>query len=371
MVPSSYTIYDYLHQCTMRLSVSGEDEHGTGFFVAPSLILTCAHVVQGANNKQQPVEMYRHGQRPSDFAQITHFRPDVDLALLQANLTNHPCVYLLPDLKSDDDLYTYGYPADNRASPLYDRSNGDSVTFTFEGWTAWREGKHYGQFAWIKFKGGQVIPGLSGAPLLNKRTGYICGILATTRDENFDLGGRGISTETIFQTFPWLKEKQQEFHQRDNRWLDYLETFHPYVILLKQGQNALLDRSYAIAKGDIEKALVMISEREQPKIVAKAKYLLALVQLHGQPPFTQSYSDMQVIESLMTSAIRLHRCYSYLRILAMFKDEFSQNGLPLYEREALHFRQQANQLPRTSEDFENLNLLALCLPDLAYIYKNW
>ncbi|GAC1655557.1 MAG: hypothetical protein NVS4B12_28040 [Ktedonobacteraceae bacterium] len=372
MASSSYTIYDHLHQCTMRLSSAEEDGHGTGFFVAPGLILTCEHVVHDAYKKRQTIAIYWRGQRQSTLAQIIHVRPNVDLALLQTTLTDHPCVYLVPGLKPGDDLYTYGYPANvDKGDALYDRANGDSATFTCEGWTAWAQGQHVGQRAWIKFKGGQSIPGLSGAPLFNKRTGYICGLVATTRDEFTDLGGRGIATETILRTFPALEQQQQQFHQRDRRWLDGLETLHPHLTLLTQGQNALLDRSYGAAKGDIEKALTMLSEREQPKLVAKAKYLLALVRLDGQSPFAQTYSDMQAIESLLNSAIRIHRCYSYLRILAVFKNEFSHNGLSKYEHEALQLRQQANQLPQTADDIENLALLSQCQPDLVYTYANW
>jgi len=372
MVPSSYTIYDHLHQCTMRLSGTEEDGHGTGFFVAPGLILTCEHVVRDAYRKRLSVGIYWSGQKQSISAQILHVRANVDLALLQAPLTDHPCVYLLPGLKPDDNLYTYGYPGNvNKGNTLYDRSNGDSATFLCEGWTAWAQGQHVGQRAWIKFKGGQSIPGLSGAPLLNKRTGYICGLVATTRDENTDLGGRGISTETILQTFPVIGQRQQQFHQNDRRWLACLETLHPHLVLLTQGQNALLDASYDAAKKDIEKALTLLSEREQPKIVAKAKYLLALVRLGGRAPFAQTYSNMQAIESLLNSAIRLHRCYSYLRTLAMFKDEFSQNGLSQYQRDALQLRHQADQIPQTAEDVENIEFLAQCQPDLVYTYANW
>ena len=39
-----------LEQCTLRVSVPGG--HGTGFFVAPQLILTCAHVVKSDNSKK-------------------------------------------------------------------------------------------------------------------------------------------------------------------------------------------------------------------------------------------------------------------------------------------------------------------------------
>ncbi|MBO1346879.1 MAG: trypsin-like peptidase domain-containing protein [Hormoscilla sp. GUM202] len=43
-----------LQQCTLRLSVAGD--RGTGFFVAPGWILTCAHTVKKAGNL--PVDLF-------------------------------------------------------------------------------------------------------------------------------------------------------------------------------------------------------------------------------------------------------------------------------------------------------------------------
>ena len=36
----------------------------------------------------------------------------------------------------------------------------------------------------IKFTGGQAVLGLSGAPMLNERTGGVCGIIYGTRDRS-------------------------------------------------------------------------------------------------------------------------------------------------------------------------------------------
>ncbi|MEA5627352.1 trypsin-like serine protease [Nostoc sp. UHCC 0251] len=44
---------DDLQRCTVRLNVSSSQ--GTGFFVAPNWILTCAHVVESA--KDNPVQV--------------------------------------------------------------------------------------------------------------------------------------------------------------------------------------------------------------------------------------------------------------------------------------------------------------------------
>lgn len=45
---------DLLQQCTVKIIIPGG--WGTGFFVAPAWILTCAHVVQEA--KGEPVQVW-------------------------------------------------------------------------------------------------------------------------------------------------------------------------------------------------------------------------------------------------------------------------------------------------------------------------
>jgi len=198
-------LYELLYQCTVRVSIPGKTGHGTGFFVAPSLILTCAHVIKIAQPYTTSVEVYWHRQLYP--VQITKFLPDHDLALLQVNLAEHPCVYFREEAIPFDALYSYGYP-DNY-------SNGDPTTFSLEG-KAGEEGEQ------LKFKTGQVRPGLSGAPLLNIRTGYVCGIVQLTRDRNNDLGGRAIPLSTVLRFFPELIVQQRQFHQNDKRWTNCL-----------------------------------------------------------------------------------------------------------------------------------------------------
>ena len=58
------------------------------------------------------------------------------------------------------------------------------------------------------------------APLLNQRTGKVCGIVKFTRDRSFDLGGGAVPTAAILEKFPQLREFQEQFYQRDRRWRD-------------------------------------------------------------------------------------------------------------------------------------------------------
>lgn len=211
---SNTTLDELLEQCTVKLKIPDKKGWGTGFFVAPGKILTCAHVVKDAGGN--PVQVDWANQPATLEATVTGvFSDPYDLALLELKepISGHPCVYLDNAAKtgraiqSGDELYTYGYPDDF--------SNGAPVTVLCEGVTG-------DQPSVIKFKAGQVRPGLSGSPLLNRRTQKVCGIVKFTRDRSDDLGGGAIPVAAIFAKFNELVDQQTQFHKRDARWASLL-----------------------------------------------------------------------------------------------------------------------------------------------------
>lgn len=199
---------ELLKQCTVKLSIAGKSGWGTGFYVAPDLILTCAHVVKEAGFN--PVTVSCQNQNKSLIA-ITEqlLLEPFDFALLRLQSDNDAshCVYLDIDLKPGDTLYTFGYPDDF--------SNGAPVTFLCEGLTGDNP-------PLIKFKSGQARPGLSGSPLLNMRTGKVCGLVKFTRDRSTDIGGGGITMTTVLSEFLKLKKIQREFLAENNTWDSFL-----------------------------------------------------------------------------------------------------------------------------------------------------
>lgn len=168
---------------------------GTGFFVGQGLILTCLHVVKDARDNQETIEIIWQGQISG--AKIINL-PNLDginLALLQLNSSlDHKYVDFDHDLQLTDKLYTFGY--------TNDYPNGDPSDFEYIGLTG-------DENPLIKFKLGQVQPGFSGSPLLNLRTGKVCGVVNKTRDEYSDLGGRAIPVQTIFKYFPQLQPQKK------------------------------------------------------------------------------------------------------------------------------------------------------------------
>ncbi|HEX7736089.1 MAG TPA: trypsin-like peptidase domain-containing protein [Ktedonobacteraceae bacterium] len=219
--------YELLRQCMVRVAVPGgpKKAQGTGFFVAPGLILTCAHVVEDAQKQNAGIEVtWWKGQKTIEqrtiAAQLKEYRaaPYPDIALLQMELTDHPCVGLGEAAEPFDTFYSYGCPVDY--------PNGDSVTLECEGWT---DDVH----SLLKLKQGQLKSGFSGAPLLNRRTGQVCGLVKLSRDQGTDLGGRAIPTKTVLQEFSQLKGLQQNYHQAHKDWsggnTEALKIFYSYA----------------------------------------------------------------------------------------------------------------------------------------------
>ena len=199
------SIYELVTMCSVRVTVG--NAQGSGFFVAPGLVLTCAHVIQSAQKSGAPIQVIWQGK---PYLGATYASRDAlypDIALLKVAISNNPCVLLAGSAEPFSDLYSYGY-ADTEPG-------GASATFACDGWAG-------PQNELVKFKVGQVRPGMSGSPLLNRETGSVCGIVQTTLDRSSLLGGKGLLTRVIFREFPELEEAQQAFHTRDKRWSDAL-----------------------------------------------------------------------------------------------------------------------------------------------------
>jgi hypothetical protein len=74
----------------------------------------------------------------------------------------------------------------------------------------------------VKFKSGQVQQGMNGSPLLNLRTGGVCGISIMAHPGDNGDGGIGLSTKGIFECLPDLKKRQQQYHQNNVEWSESL-----------------------------------------------------------------------------------------------------------------------------------------------------
>ena len=283
---------ELIQASTVKLTVPNRGGWGTGFFVTPELILTCAHVVRASATKQ--VKIHWQGNAQIATAVVEKLLDHFDLALLRFTApadADPPFVYLDRDFQPFDNFYIYGYP-DNFPQ-------GASVTVQCEGNA---EDDNGGQL--IKFKGGQIRPGLSGSPLLNERTGKICGIVKFTHDRRTNLGGGAIPTAVVFSQISELIVVQQTLYARDKRWAKLFKTDqervhqHPFCKLPPRDYPKFIGR-----KSELNQLLRYISPEYRQHItvvdglggvgktalVLEAAYLCLAAENHEPRPKTPSF----------------------------------------------------------------------------------
>lgn len=202
-----------LAPCTARIQLGGRTI-GSAFFVQAGAVVTCESVLDPLrwisstpdlavvrNDATYPVKG-RHelaSQVPEAGADLT----GSDLAILRFEYRDgeHPCVLLKPDVREGDPLATFGYTA-----------NGEPVLITdlrvasIDEDTGVIRLEHAGQFA----------TGMAGAPLLNRSTGAVCGVVRFR--EGFEPNAvRASLLDKLSSTLP---VNNARFHQANPSWLN-------------------------------------------------------------------------------------------------------------------------------------------------------
>jgi hypothetical protein len=135
-----------------------------------------------------------------------------DVALIKVPTTEHPCVLLAAAAEPSDRVWTQGYvtkQGEIRLEPAMGEIEGERRARLEAGGP---------EFTLLKFKGGQIVPGMSGAPLLNFRSRGVCGIVAKTLNEATDAGGLAVPLRTLLACYPFLAEQQSEYHRAHPDW---------------------------------------------------------------------------------------------------------------------------------------------------------
>ncbi|MFE7614153.1 trypsin-like peptidase domain-containing protein [Streptomyces sp. NPDC057496] len=184
---------------------SGGDFLGSGFFIAPSWVLTCAHVASEGRGRQVDV-VYRTArggetvtvggtvvaalpeERPA-----TGGWPSPDLALIQLlRPVDHPCVYLSErstGLKRG--MYYFAGWADGGAGAPKRLGRECRVVGSIDDWSDDDEQ--------MLIEASQLYPGMSGGPLVDLARGEVVGVLKSRSDDA--PGGTAIGIERL-RTLP-------------------------------------------------------------------------------------------------------------------------------------------------------------------------
>ncbi|WBB93440.1 trypsin-like peptidase domain-containing protein [Verrucosispora sp. WMMC514] len=186
---------DLAADCCVRVGVDvgeGSEQGGSGTWIAPGAVLTCAHVVPDVGMK---VEVGWHGQvltgtvtdrTPQDG--YGNLWPYPDLAIIQVTEPpSHPCAWL-SEAPPTGDLLVLGHSA-----TLGEGLRLRAADAHLGGWHEFGNGRLW------QFAGLEVVPGMSGGPVLDLDVGAVCGIVTTTVGEGADRGGYLVPIDALRQ----------------------------------------------------------------------------------------------------------------------------------------------------------------------------
>jgi hypothetical protein len=228
-----------LRQCCLR--VLGQ-RPGCGFFIAPQLVVTCAHVVGRDLEQGTQVELQKWEHDTPLTSKIAAIFPDDDIAFLQTDEPNSAYAPLSAEARSGHELTALGFPKQDQREAF------DQFTAIYEGQTLFLDASGR-RGVEIKFKSGQVEQGYSGGPLLNLTTGRVMGVVVATRDKRSDLGGWAIEVPVLENL---LQRNGLTLPPIDSRWTDaeaqQKESLSPGLIQLTPEQLRQLVQSPDMAR---------------------------------------------------------------------------------------------------------------------------
>jgi hypothetical protein len=210
-------LIDLLHRCVVRIEVG--DAHGTGFFVAPKLVLTAFHVVQDAIDNAASIEVVAgEDRRPATVREGSYRPPEgADIALLDVESDDEqPCVVLdETPVPLQVQLALAGFP---EASQVTTQTR-FLESGTQQNWGA-------GGLPYLRVDDDPLVGGMSGGPVLNLETGFISGVVRLTLDPQAATGGFATPTSVVVGELPELRAVHDFPPPAAQDWCDILEPLH-------------------------------------------------------------------------------------------------------------------------------------------------
>ena len=193
---------------------------GAGFFVAPGKVLTCFHVI--GDNPASVVRWERDGRPPVEVPVAGRVlvlanrgrpipaldRDYPDIAVLEvAGLDGHPCVGIDTEWPSHEDSFqVFGYPQEGGAVQL------TPARLTYRG------AKGIQPTTYLDLASNTVKPGMSGAAVLNLRSGAVCGVIVASKHPAHPDGALAIPWSAVDTDLSEVLAANRAFHRKDRRW---------------------------------------------------------------------------------------------------------------------------------------------------------
>ena len=192
---------------------------GAGFFVAPGMVLTCAHV---AGQDRDLVVRWERDRRQPQVARVVGITvladmgdpiPALeagypDIAVLQvAGFSGHPCVGIDSSWPIQRDHFLiFGYPREGGAMRL------TPAGLTYRGTNGTMP------LVYLDLASDTIKPGMSGAAVLNLRTGGVCGVVVASKHAARPDGALAIPWSAIAANLSEVLAANQAFQRTDERW---------------------------------------------------------------------------------------------------------------------------------------------------------
>lgn len=223
-------------ECTVKIPAPGVTG-GSGFFVAPGIVLSCAHVVLDRETREPARTVTVEWREASTTGTVRAMLgggewqyPDLCVIELAEPPRDHPWVMLNDvDPARGPELYLTGY------NWVY---RGEAPGF--RGTHARLDGPQDLDDARLwAFADCEVPEGMSGGPILQVRTGLIVGVVKTRRRRDSTMGGVMIPGSAIRDSFPDVWERNRG-EGRNGQWYGLRsaqrEWSHPLDVRLTSDQ---------------------------------------------------------------------------------------------------------------------------------------